>query len=98
MSLLLIALMSAALSGQNDTAQPAAEPEADAVPGVEVERETPPETRRVCRYVRVIGSSVQRRVCSDQPTGPRNMSTMHSTWEAQSNLRRMQGSRLPDGS
>lgn len=92
----------ALLSGQNNAPQADAQEPATQLPGVEVTGQTPEATteappERTCRYVRQIGSSLQRRVCSDSPRQPRS-SNMHSSWEAQRTLQRMQGSRLPDGS
>lgn len=47
---------------------------------------------RVCRMERVTGSNFSRRVCRTAATDVRERQ------ESQERLRRMQGSRLPDGS
>lgn len=48
-------------------------------------------TTRVCRMERVTGSNFSRRVCRTAATEVRERT------ESQERLRRMQGSRLPDG-
>lgn len=52
---------------------------------------TDSSTTRVCRMERVTGSNFSRRVCRTAATEVRERT------ESQERLRRMQGSRLPDG-
>ncbi|WP_122467695.1 hypothetical protein [Brevundimonas lutea] len=93
MILELIAALTLIQAPQNDDTAGGRAPEAQPEPAEQVEE----QPRRVCRYERTIGSSMQRRVCTNEPRPRRNISNMHSTWEAQSAVRRMQGSRIPDG-
>ena len=93
MILELIAALTLVQDPQNDDTAGGRAPEAQPEPAEQAEE----QPRRVCRYERTIGSSMQRRVCSDERQERRSVSNMHSTWEAQSGLRRLQGSRLPDG-
>lgn len=87
-------ILTALALAQAEPAAPASQPAATAQPETTAEAEPAPV--RTCRYVRQMGSTMQRRVCSDDAPRRRGVSSMHSTWEAQSMLDRMQGSREPD--
>ena len=88
MSVSVVGIVAALLLSQQVTVmenRPANAPRAATSP-------TDPGTTRVCRMERVTGSNFSRRVCRTAVTEVRERQ------ESQERLRRMQGSRLPDGS
>lgn len=83
-----LAALTFAQAPQDDAVQTPQAPAAEA-------REAEPETQRVCRYVKRTGSTMQQRVCSDEPR-QRATGNVHSMMETREMLRRRQGSRIPD--